>query len=99
KRCRPQRDLIIVHTPNINTIIEPPTSNSRPTWCRGQGIMPVVEPALDRDKAVHDPMSVDRLPIIACARCKDVRYGSLADIRDRITDVRFAPNSGHSSVH
>ena len=36
KQCRPQatRDLIIIHTPNINTITEPPTSNSRPTRCR-----------------------------------------------------------------
>jgi hypothetical protein len=32
KRCRPQagRDLIIIHTPNINTITEPPP----PTRCR-----------------------------------------------------------------
>jgi hypothetical protein len=29
----------------------------------------------------------------------DVRYGSLADVSERITDVRFTPKSGHSSVH
>jgi hypothetical protein len=33
KWCRTQagRDLIIIHMPNINTITEPPTFNSRPT--------------------------------------------------------------------
>ena len=29
-------------------------------------------------------------------RAANVRYGSLADIRERISDVRFTPQSGHA---
>src|SRR5262249_37924373 len=44
-------------------------------------------------------MLAKKFPAPHAGGCNDVRFGPLADIRDRITDVRFAPNSGHSSVH
>ena len=37
-------------------------------------------------------------PTFLCPGLGYVRFGSLADISERITDVRFTPESGHSSV-
>ena len=37
-------------------------------------------------------------PTFLCPELGHVRFGSLEDIRERIRDVRFTPDSGHSSV-
>jgi hypothetical protein len=42
-----------------------------------------------------------RLEVVSASLCQggvDVRFGSKADIERRPADVRFTPNSGHSSA-
>jgi len=52
------------------------------------------QPALLLDLTQRDTKTISLKQIFAL---QNVAYGSLADVRRCFSDVRFAPNSGHSA--